>query len=186
MIRFKNVTKSFDKKIVDNLSFEIKDGQRYGIYGKSGIGKSTIIKLILGLENSDRGNIYSDFKKASVIFQEDRLIDELSAFDNLKIVKNDQDLITKTLKALNISETNKPISKFSGGMKRRVAIARAIIFDGDILIMDEPFAGIDDDNKAQAISLIKDRFKDRTTILVSHNKEDFVFFDIPKDKILYL
>lgn len=186
MIRFKDVTKSFDKKIIDNLSFEIKSGQRYGIYGKSGIGKSTIIKLILRLENPDFGNIYSDFKRASVVFQEDRLIDEISAFENLKIVKNDQDLITKTLKVLNISEINKPISKFSGGMKRRVAIGRAIIFDGDILIMDEPFAGIDDDNKAGAISLIKDRFKDRTVILVSHNKDDFNFFDIPADNVLYL
>lgn len=186
MIRFKNVSKSFDHKVIDNLSFEIKAGQSYGIFGKSGIGKSTLINLILGFENPDSGKIYTDFNKASVIFQEDRLIDEISAFDNLKIIKNDQKLIIQTLEALNINEINKPVSKFSGGMKRRVAIGRAIIFGGDILIMDEPFAGIDDDNKAGAISLIKDRFKDRTIILVSHNKDDFNFFDIPADNVLYL
>lgn len=186
MIRFKNVSKSFDHKVIDNLSFEIKAGQSYGIFGKSGIGKSTLINLILGFENPDSGKIYTDFNKASVIFQEDRLIDEISAFDNLKIIKNDEKLIYQTLKALNINEVNKPIIKFSGGMKRRVAIGRAIIFDGDILIMDEPFAGIDDDNKAGAISLIKDIFKDRTIILVSHNKDDFNFLDIPADNVLYL
>ena len=186
MIRFENVSKSFDHKVIENLSFDINPGQRFGIYGKSGIGKSTLINLILGFENPDSGNIYSDFIKASVIFQEDRLIDEISAFDNLKIVKNDQNLIRQTLKSLNISEINKPISKFSGGMKRRVAIARALIFDGDILIMDEPFAGIDDDNKAGAISLIKDRFRDRTIILVSHNKDDFYSFGIQPENVLYL
>lgn len=186
MIRFKNVSKSFDHKVIDNLSFEIKTGQSYGIFGKSGIGKSTLINLILGFENPDSGKIYTDFNKASVIFQEDRLIDEISAFDNLKIIKNDEKLIYQTLKALNINEVNKPIIKFSGGMKRRVAIARALIFEADILIMDEPFTGLDSENKKVAIHLIKERFEDKTIVIVSHNREDFTSFDIEAEKVLYL
>ena len=186
MIRFENVTKSFDHKVIENLSFEIKNGERFGIFGKSGIGKTTLINLILGLEKEDFGKIYKDFSKVSVIFQEDRLIDEISAFDNLKIVNDDSSLIKKTLGTLNIEDLNTPIVKFSGGMKRRVAIARALIFDGDILIMDEPFAGIDDGNKKIAIDLIKDRFAEKTIILVSHDKNDMAKFDIPLENVLYL
>ncbi len=186
MIRFKNVTKSFDHKVIDDLSFEIKNGESFAIFGRSGIGKTTLINLILGLEKADSGSIYKDFSKVSVIFQEDRLIDEISAFDNLKIVNHNSSLIKDTLSALNIENLKTPISKFSGGMKRRVAIARALIFDGDILIMDEPFAGIDDENKNIAIDLIKEKFYDKTIILVSHNKDDMAKFDIPLENVIYL
>lgn len=186
MIKFENVTKSFEHKVIDDLSFDIKNGERFGIFGKSGIGKTTLINLILGLEKQDSGKIYKDFSKASVIFQEDRLIDEISAFDNLKIVNDNARLIEETLRILNIEDLQTPISKFSGGMKRRVAIARALIFDGDILIMDEPFAGIDEDNKNIAIDLIKEKFAGKTIILVSHDKDDMAKFDIPLENVLYL
>lgn len=186
MIKFENVTKSFEHKVIDDLSFDIKNGERFGIFGKSGIGKTTLINLILGLEKEDSGNIYKDFSKASVIFQEDRLIDEISAFDNLKIVNDNTILIEETLGILNIEDLQTPIAKFSGGMKRRVAIARALIFDGDILIMDEPFAGIDEENKNIAIDLIKKRFAGKTIILVSHDKDDMAKFDIPLENVLYL
>ena len=186
MIRFENVTKSFEHKVIDAVSFEIKNGERFGIFGISGIGKTTLINLILGLEKEDSGNIYKDFSKASVIFQEDRLIDEISAFDNLKIVNDNARLIEETLGILNIEDLKTPIAKFSGGMKRRVAIARALIFDGDILIMDEPFAGIDEDNKNIAIDLIKKKFAGKTIILVSHDKDDMAKFDIPLENVLYL
>lgn len=186
MIKFENVTKSFEHKVIDDLSFDIKNGERFGIFGKSGIGKTTLINLILGLEKQDSGKIYKDFSKASVIFQEDRLIDEISAFDNLKIVNDNARLIEETLGILNIEDLQTPIRKFSGGMKRRVAIARALIFDGDILIMDEPFVGIDDENKNIAIDFIKEKFAEKTIILVSHNKDDMAKFDIPLENVLYL
>lgn len=186
MIRFENVTKSFDHKVIDDLSFEIKNGERFAIFGRSGIGKTTLINLILGLEKADSGNIYKSFSKVSVIFQEYRLIDEISAVDNLKIINDNPSLIKDTLSALNIEDLKTPISKFSGGMRRRVAIARALIFDGDILIMDEPFAGIDDYNKSIAIDLIKEKFSGKTIILVSHNKDDMARFDIPVENVLYL
>ena len=186
MIRFENVTKSFDQKIIENLSFEIRSGERFLVYGKSGIGKTTLLNLLLGLEKVDSGNIYRDFSKASVIFQENRLIEEISAFDNLKIVKNNPKLIEEILGNLNIDQIYNPVYKFSGGMKRRVAIARAIIFDGEILVMDEPFTGIDDDNKNTIINLIKERFASKTIILVSHDKEDLANFDIPFENVLYL
>lgn len=186
MIRFENVTKSFDHKVIDDLSFEVKNGEPFAIFGRSGIGKTTLINLILGLEKADSGSIYKDFSKVSVIFQEDRLIDEISAFDNLKIVNDNARLIEETLGILNIEDLQTPIRKFSGGMKRRVAIARALIFDGDILIMDEPFAGIDDENKNIAIDLIKEKFAEKTIILVSHNKDDMAKFGIPLENVLYL
>lgn len=186
MIKLVNVSKSYDEKILDKFTYDFKDGLSYGIYGDSGIGKSTLIKLILGLVEADTGKISRDFERASVIFQEDRLIDELTAYDNLRLITDDRDLIINSLMAFNIYEYDKVISDFSGGMKRRVALARALVFDGDILIMDEPFSGIDLDNKKIAIEKLKDKFRDKTIIIVSHNPEDFDLFEIDQAQLIKL
>ena len=186
MIKFVNVSKSYDKKIIDKFNYEFKDGISYGIYGESGIGKSTLINLILDLTQPDSGQIIKDFNKASVVFQEDRLIDELSAYKNLKLISDDEQQIYKALKAFNITDYNKKISEFSGGMKRRVALARALLFEGDILIMDEPFSGIDPYNKIAAANNLKKVFADMTIIIVSHNPDDFDLFDIDSVNLIKL
>ena len=91
MIRFKNVYKSFDKDVIKDLNFQIKKGEKIALVGSSGIGKTTIVNLILGLEIPDRGEIDNSFKKISVVFQENRLIDELSPLDNLKIISEEDE-----------------------------------------------------------------------------------------------
>lgn len=186
MIEFKKVSKSYDKKVLHNLSFKIADGNSMGIFGKSGIGKTTILKLLLNLEKADQGFIETNFTNASVVFQENRLINEISALDNLKLIENDEQLLIDTLKRFGINDVNQKIYLLSGGMQRKVALARAYVFDGDILIMDEPFTGIDYASKSYLASTIKERFMGKSIIIVSHNTCDFELFDIKKDNILFL
>ena len=186
MIEFIKVSKSYNKKILDELSIYISDGENMGIFGKSGIGKTTIINHILGLEKPDQGFIKRDFKKASVAFQENRLIDEISALDNLKILTDDKKLAISVLNKFGIFDVDKSVNLFSGGMQRKVALARAYLFDGDILIMDEPFTGLDFNIKKDLARLIKQKFKDKSIIIVSHNLDDYKLFDIGNENIIFL
>ncbi len=182
MIEFRNVCKAYDKKVINDLSFKINQGESLGIFGESGIGKSTIINLILGLEKADQGEIITSFSKSAVVFQENRLIDEISAIENLLMITDDKNKAIRSLNLFNISDYDKKLSEFSGGMKRRVALARAYLYDGDILVMDEPFTGIDEENKDKAIEVLLDRYK--SIVLVSHNKDDFRKFGI--HNLIYL
>lgn len=186
MLEFKNVYKSYNHPILVNFSFKLKDGENLGIFGKSGIGKTTILNLILGLDKVDQGFIKKDFKKASVVFQENRLLDELSALDNLKILTDDKDLARSILNKFGIFDVDKSVNLFSGGMKRRVALARAYLFDGDILIMDEPFTGLDFNSKKELARIIKQKFKNKSIIIVSHNLDDYKLFNISNDNIIFL
>ncbi len=186
MLEFKGVYKSYNHPILVDFSFKLKDGENLGIFGKSGIGKTTIINLILGLEKPDQGFVKRDFKKASVVFQENRLIDEISALDNLKILTDDKKLAISVLNKFGVFDVDKSVNLFSGGMQRKVALARAYLFDGDILIMDEPFTGLDFNIKKDLARLIKQKFKDKSIIIVSHNLDDYKLFDIGNENIIFL
>lgn len=186
MIEFVNVSKSYDKKIIDNLNFSLEGFEKMGIFGVSGIGKSTLVDLILGLEKADKGKISNDYKRPAVVFQENRLIEEISAFDNLRMVSDDKELIVEALEKFGIDDCKQKISELSGGMKRRVSLARAYIYGGDLLILDEPFTGIDDDNKVLIAALLKARFDKSALILISHNMADYELFDIIPSKLLRL
>lgn len=186
MIEFVNISKSYDKKIIENLSFKIKQGENFGFFGKSGIGKTTIINMILGIAKPDFGEIYNDYKKMSVVFQENRLVDEISAIDNLKMLTNDKNLAIDVLEKFAIKDYRQVVKKLSGGTQRRLSLARAFLYKGEILILDEPFTGIDDTNKAKIIKLFKEEFKGKSIILVSHNNDDFKTFEIFDKNIIFL
>lgn len=186
MIEFVNVGKSYDKKIIENLSFKIKQGENFGFFGKSGIGKTTIINMILGFAKPDSGEIYNDYKRISVVFQENRLVDEISAIDNLKMLTNDKNLVIDVLEKFAIKDYKKIVKKLSGGTQRRLALARAFLYKGEILVLDEPFTGIDDTNKAKIIKLFKEEFMNKSIILVSHNKDDFKAFEICDKNTIFL
>lgn len=97
MIEFIKVSKSYNKKILEELSFYLADRENMGIFGKSGIGKTTILDLILNLEKPDSGTINKNFSKVSVVFQENRLIGEISSLDNLRLITNDDTLAKEVL-----------------------------------------------------------------------------------------
>lgn len=175
MITLKNVYKAFgEKQVLKDFSLQIPKGERVCLMGASGSGKTTLFNLILGLEKPDSGEVVLG-GKCSAVFQEDRLCEDFSALSNVKMVMpgREENLAQKVLKALlDESELNAPVRTFSGGMKRRVAIARALCFKSDILLLDEPFTGLDDETKVRAAAAINAESEGKTILLISHDSED--------------
>jgi len=167
-IEFRDVTMIYDdRKVLNNLSFKVMKGETKIILGGSGCGKSTTIKLVLGLLKPDSGQIlvdgedithYSEVammrvrKKIGMIFQEGALFDSLSVYDNVGFKLHEQGVpeeevegeVRRMLRFVNLEEAiDKLPSELSGGMRRRVGIARALVGDPKIVMFDEPTAGLD-------------------------------------------
>jgi phospholipid/cholesterol/gamma-HCH transport system ATP-binding protein len=167
-IEFKDVVLAFDDRVIlDKLSFKVAKGETKIILGGSGGGKSTIIKLVLGLLKPDAGRVFVDGeditdynevqmmsvrKKIGMVFQEGALFDSLSVYDNVAYRLHEQGLkeeevepeVRRMLRFVNLEDAiDKMPSELSGGMRRRVGIARALIGDPKIVLFDEPTAGLD-------------------------------------------
>lgn len=186
MIKINNISFSFDnEKIISDLSFDIEEGKTYCMMGKSGVGKTTLLKLVAGLLKSDNGEICgTEQLKKSFIFQEDRLLPWMSVYENIKYVTSDEDKIIKALKNTSLlSDKNKMPSELSGGMARRASIARATAFDGDIFFIDEPLYGLDVKTSLGILELIKNTVKNKTALIITHNPEEAFYL---ADKIIFL
>ena len=179
MIEIKNISKSFDNKIIlQNISFCIEKNKPVFIMGKSGIGKTTLINIILGIEKADKGEITGvENLKNAVLFQEDRLCENISPVKNITIAcpnisrKAAEEALIKI--GFSINDLSKSVKKLSGGMKRRTALARAILYNGDFIIMDEPFKGLDAETKSLCTNFIKENLQNKYVLIITHNKEDF-------------
>lgn len=186
MIKIKNVSFSFSSnKIVSGLSFDIEDGKTYCIMGKSGVGKTTLMKIIAGLLRCDSGEISCDKNlKKSFIFQENRLIPQISVYENLRYATKNEDAINNALIATSLTdEKEKYPDELSGGMARRTAIARAVAFGGDVYFIDEPLYGLDVKTSAGILELIKETVKNKTAVIITHSPEEAFFLS---DKIIFL
>ncbi|MFL6468803.1 MAG: ABC transporter ATP-binding protein, partial [Pyrinomonadaceae bacterium] len=194
-IEFRNVMLAFDDRVILNdLSFKVMKGETKIILGGSGGGKSTIIKLVLGLLKPDEGQVlvdgeditdYSEVEmmpvrqKIGMVFQEGALFDSISVYENvayrLREQKRDEDEIERevirTLAFVDLADAaNKMPDELSGGMRRRVGIARALIGDPSIVLFDEPTAGLDPPTARTMCELaIKLRdLQDVSSIFVTH------------------
>lgn len=168
MIRVHNLTHSFgDVPLFESFSFEIKDGI-YALMGKSGSGKTTLIRILAGLEKPLNGSITID-KPVSVSFQENRLFPWYTALKNVEIV-SDKSTATKILTELMLEDSlNKYPSELSGGMKRRVSLARALSANSKTILLDEPFAGLDDETAENTMNVIKKYSKGKVVLISTHN-----------------
>jgi ABC-2 type transport system ATP-binding protein len=161
-IAIENVSKSYGKKVVLNqISLDIEEGQIYGFIGPSGAGKTTLVKMIVGMESPDDGLIrvldekmpnLSLLQEIGYMAQSDALYTELTGEENLKFFaslyklnkKEQKNRISYAADLVNLTdELNKRVAAYSGGMKRRLSLAIALIQDPKILILDEPTVGID-------------------------------------------
>lgn len=173
MIQLKNVTFAYeDKEIITDYNLEIASGQRVCLFGESGKGKTTLLRLLAGLEKPLSGSISGvQDKRFSVVFQEDRLLPHLSVLDNVALVGS-RERAKELLGALALGDCldMKP-QELSGGMSRRVAIARALCAQYDVLLLDEPFNGLDEELVKSVAGLINSELAGRTLVLVTHNEE---------------
>ena len=189
MIKLENICKSYDEKtVLDNIMAEFPDDSITCIMGESGAGKTTLVRIIAGLENADRGTV-SGAGVVSFDFQEDRLINDISAADNIMLVldKNDfgghdketmRKIINENLaEVLKDYPSDKSTGTYSGGMKRRVCLVRAMMKKSDTVILDEPFSGMDEETKILAAEYIKKHRDGRICIVVTHEKSDSGLLD---------
>ena len=172
MIKIENLCFAYgEKQIFRNFSLSIPAGSRICLSGESGLGKTTLLRLISGLEIPQSGSMaLPENTRFSAVFQEDRLLPFLSILDNCLLVGGNKKTAVKHLEALNIGGVSgsKPAA-LSGGMRRRAAIARALCADFDILLLDEPFTGLDAENVSAAARYISEQLSGRTLIMVSHS-----------------
>ena len=173
-LHIKNLCKSFDgSPVLENVSFTAGPGVTC-VMAPSGAGKTTLLRILLGLERPDSGSVPRDVRW-SAVFQENRLLEHLDAMGNLRFVLGaalDEPAADALLAELGLGDTaGKPVREFSGGMKRRLALARALLAPSDALALDEPFTGLDEENRARCLALIR-RAAEKPVLLVTHDPAD--------------
>ena len=171
-MRLENITKSFNgKEIISDFTCDIPDGKITYIMGASGIGKTTLLRIIAGLDTDFGGNIEKNGKIAYV-FQEPRLFPALNIKENVEIVGGGNDCKDiLSMVELDGCENMMP-DELSGGMKMRLSIARALYSGADIYLMDEPFSALDDETKKRIIPKVFGFLRGKTVIIVSHSFEE--------------
>ena len=177
MLKVSNLSFSFDdkEKLLSEFSLTAQNGERICVMGASGEGKTTLLKLIAGLLSPKSGKIEAE-GKIGMVFQSDVLFPWQTALENVKSVC-DEETAKRWLCAFGLEEAlDKKPAQLSGGMCRRVAIARAVAFEPDILLLDEPFKGLDEERKESIMTLIKEHFSDRLVIFTTHDSREEEFF----------
>lgn len=168
-LQVSDLTKSFGTlQVLKDFNATYQHGETYYFTGPSGSGKTTLFRILCGLEQADSGSVEPDCIY-SVMFQEDRLCEEYSAIRNVEMVLGDRGKARAALERLLEAEAlDKPCSQLSGGMKRRVALVRAMEAMGDCVILDEPFTGMDADTRERAEQYIAEKQQGRILLLATH------------------
>jgi len=177
MLEAVGLSKAFDgKSVIENYSAVLENGVHYCLMGPSGCGKTTLLNLFMGLIKPDSGSVrMPDGTKFSAVFQENRLLDQMTAAANVALVSPaPRAEIEQMLLELGIEPESlpHPVSTYSGGMKRRVALCRALMAEYDILFLDEPYKGLDDATREHVMQIVNRLTKGKTVLMVTHDKEE--------------
>ncbi len=170
IVRLKNICKEYDgKKVINGLHAEYKPGNVYYFEKPSGSGKTTLFRLLAGLETMQEGSVALGTNRISYLFQEDRLCEDYSALKNVELVTGDVEIArTHLLQLLDEEHIYKPCGELSGGMRRRVALARTMAVQAQIFLLDEPYNGLDEANRERVKQYIHRNSKGGIVLIASH------------------
>lgn len=183
--------KSYGAQVVfQDFSCTIAPDSRTCMLGRSGSGKTTLLRMFMGLESPEQGQITGlEGLRSSVVFQEDRLCQQLSVTANLRLPhlhKNTgltKEMLEEGLRAMGLEgQGDKLACDLSGGMARRVAILRALLLPCDLLLLDEPFSGLDEATKEKTIAFVRNKTQGKTVLWITHNEGELA--QLPSEKIL--
>lgn len=174
----RDLSKAFENlQVLQGVNLDFKDSGIYCLMGPSGTGKTTFLRILMGLEKADTGVIQGwDGKRFSAVFQEDRLCEAYTPLDNVMMAADrsvTREAARRELcRILPEESVSRPVYTLSGGMKRRTAVCRALLAPYDILVMDEPFAGLDEDTRGQVLRYVREKTEGKLVILSTHMEED--------------
>lgn len=192
-IIFKNVSKRFKKvEVLNDVNITFVEGKIYGLMGRNGTGKSVFLKMLCGLYKPTSGSISIDgetfnrFDKCSydirALIERPNFFPDLTGFENLKLLSNIQKKITdddiiKTLQDVNlINEKDKKYSEYSVGMKQKLGLAQVFMENPKIIVLDEPFNGIEEESvKKISNKITEEKNKNKIIIISTHIKEDLTY-----------
>lgn len=178
MIELNNVSLYFDgAAVLEDLSLSLPAGAHVAFMGPSGCGKTSLLRLAAGLEKPTAGCIKTGSRRIAYVFQEPRLLPWRSVLENVNAVLSDQaatlPLAGKWLSLVGLADAaEKYPHELSGGMRQRVNLARALAYDGDILLLDEPLSGLDDARRSALLPLIQEHAAGKTLLLATHSAEE--------------
>ena len=160
MLELLNISHSYgDRQVLQGVKLSLEAGQRIALMGPSGCGKTTLLKIALGLLHPSAGTVQNRFCRVAAVFQEPRLLPWCTAVENVNLVLDDRkNGLSRAMAALEKMELKDSAQKYprelSGGMQQRVAIARALATEPDLLILDEPFKGMDESLRLRVLQSV--------------------------------
>lgn len=169
-----HVYKDFGRgPVLRDVSLTVRQGETVCLMGPSGLGKTTLLRCVAGLERPESGFITGVPERLGYVFQEDRLCGVFSAVANVRLATGrtlPEPEILRHLEELGLAgSARRPVSQLSGGMRRRVAILRALLAEYDLLFLDEPFKGLDQETKEIVMADTRRRCAGRTVLFVTHD-----------------
>lgn len=176
MLKLRSIRHCYgDHMVLEDISLTLQPGQRMALMGPSGIGKTTLLRIVMGLIAPTEGTVENSFRTIAAVFQEPRLLPWRTALENVNLVLGDnrstmeQARVQLTQLGLEQAADKYP-RELSGGMQQRVAIARALARNGDLLILDEPFKAMDEELRFQVIAHVAQT--QAAILLVTHEEAE--------------
>lgn len=165
-----------NKPVFCHVNIRLEEGGVYALMAPSGAGKTTLLRILMGLETNEEGSIEGlEGQRIAAVFQEDRLCPSLNAIENIRLVDpvcSKKVLIEELKKLLPADSLKIPVSAFSGGMRRRVSLLRALLSPGELLFFDEPFNGLDKQSRQTAVEYVQEKRRGRTLLFTTHYPEE--------------